>query len=215
MTKYYGGKSYGYYRCNAFHAPIHYGFRCSSRSYRVEPVEKAVWEWAKGLLLDPEVRDRGIEDARARDRERLQPKLARLEINKMELKQLEAKKQNYIRAVEDGMPFSDIATDYATVNEEIKKLEQALINLDREIEVQMMTPEVEKKLNTLGDEVKTHLEFYEDDPAAQRPIFQQLNMQVTLIRKDEQVWAECECLLGSETLPVGFKSQIDLAIARG
>lgn len=54
-----------YYRCNAALQSGKVGITCNAPNFRGEKIDNAVWEWVKGLLLEPEKLQAGLEEYQA------------------------------------------------------------------------------------------------------------------------------------------------------
>jgi site-specific DNA recombinase len=214
VTKFTGDKPYTYYRCNAVIAPIHHTVQCRERGFPLASVEATVWRWVKDLLLDPEVRKTARDEAELKTEEKQAGLRSMLASSQKRLEELTERKQRLVDAYLAGaLSVDELVKNRAPLDAELNGLTQAVQKLQGELARDDGV--AYERLDLAAHKVRAALDFYDQDQGAQREVYTQLRLTVTLTRVDGEMWATCECLLGERRLAVEDKSKIDLAIARG
>jgi prefoldin subunit 5 len=166
--------------------------------YRAELVEAAVWAWIKSLLLEPDALQRGLENYKQQQLDRVQPQLAMLESTQARLSDVEGRKERLIGAYTSGvLSLDELATQKVALDKEITDLTATIASLKTESEAHLLSAEHIESIEAIADEIRAGADQADNDPTAQREIFRLLNVHVTLSYDGEQRWADTSCLFDS------------------
>lgn len=92
-----------YYACNVRLQKKSYGRTCDNPYFRVDAVDAVVWQWVKGIFLDPERLREGLNRYQQAQTETLQPFYGQLESSEKSLASLRTEKERLIQAYSAGV----------------------------------------------------------------------------------------------------------------
>ena len=180
----YGGRKYLYYYCPATAGRI-VGKRCDLPYFRVDQVDRAVWEKIKSWLSDPEVLEQSLERVKAKLEGKNQPLLDRLAVVDDLLTDNRQKLGRLLDLYLSGDFGKEMLTERKTrLETTIASLEKERANLTIELQTNTLTDEQIKTIVDFARKVSQGLEIAEKDFDARRRIIDLLDVQVRLVIED-------------------------------
>ena len=170
----------------------------------------------KSLLLEPDALRGAIEEYQQSQRERLQPQLSMLGSSQAKLEELERQKTRVIDAYSKGiLSLDELAQQKTTLDKEIGELAQAISMLRTESETHLLTAERVETIESFAAELREGIAAADTQPAAQRRIFQLLDMRIVLSYDGgdpsagtaQQRWADVACVLGHDNCAVEYNTK--------
>lgn len=205
MTKVYKQNRWGYYKCNAYHLPKRYGFKCDNAQYKVEEVDAAVWGWVESILLSEDKLAEAFGRYQENQEEILRPQLAMLETNQAKLETLQLQKKRLITAYQrDVLSLDEFAEQKTHLDKELAELTAAVGLLEAEIKPQLLTKEDIDTVQVFASKIRKGIDLSVDDTESRREILRLLNTEVVLSVKDDEKWAEIACILVAHSFPMAF-----------
>jgi site-specific DNA recombinase len=201
---------YRYYSCNskAIHSRI---TTCRERKVRAPEAEEMVWAWLKDLLCDEAALEQGIQELTNRSEQDLQETRVRLKT----IEGLQAKAVARIERL--ATAFADEADEIvaAALRSQMQAAgrEREALNAERELLqaklVQEEFTENERdEIKRLAGEIGQKLS---DPPFEQkRALLNLLDVQITLIHKDDKRWLNVNC--GLTLKPTGQRTSTPLTL---
>jgi site-specific DNA recombinase len=202
ITKVQGEKHWSYYKCNAAHLPKRYGFKCeNSVQFRAGSVDAAVWNWIKGILLDPETLHAALEEYQQTRLKTYEPILRMIDTNRAKVEALNAKKGRLIDAFTDGVfTLDEIAQKKVDLERQISDFTEAIEKLQAQLDPTMLTDMDIDTIHNYAAKVREGIELADNDFEAQRQIIDLLQVTVSLLYLGGERWVDVSCVLGNERL---------------
>ena len=199
-----GGKTpprYGYYACNIRLQKKLYGRTCDNPYFRVDAVDTKVWEWVKGVLLDPARLIEGLNKYQDAQRAGLRPFYNLLESNEKGLAALKAEKERLIKAYSAGvLSLDEIAVQKTELDKRINELTHATAQLRAELEPRILSKLDIERIEDLAAQVRDRADLGDGEPERQREIYKLIDMRVTLDEIEGTQFAQVHCILGQPYL---------------
>jgi len=203
------GGYYRYYRCPAAAGNLDYAAKCSNNTiYPADVVDAAVWEWIKGLLVDPDQLAEGLraekeskEEANRPVRERLSVIEGLLERNRQQLDRL---LELYLAG---EFPRDMLDKRKRRYEEAIRNLEREQAMLTAQLEQAVSDEEIEDILQ-FAAKIAAGLEMAEQQFKAKRRIIEDLDVWATLSVEDGNQVAHVRCVLGEEVVQLRQQSTV-------
>ena len=199
LTKKRGEGVYRYYRCGTCQVPKRYATKCdNNHSYYVEAVDRAVWEWVKGIFLSPDTLTTAIENYQAKQSEAQSPILQMIESTAARLDSTEQEKARLLSAyLSGGFTLEEIAPKKVELDKRVADLTRALAELRAELNPATISQEVIDRIYSDAADLREGLLLADDDPLTQRRILKQLLLTGRLVYAEGKRWVEVDCVLGS------------------
>ena len=192
---------YGYYVCNVRLHRKNYAHSCDNGYVKIETAETAVWQWVKEILLDPERLTAELENYQARQQEGLRPFMGLIESSEAKLADLEKRKTRLIDAYEAGvLSLDEIATQKVKLERQIEETAQAVRQLKADLDPKLLSLADMETITSYAEKVRVGADLADSDRAAQREIFQHLDMEVTITASKEVQYLDVQCFLGQSRL---------------
>jgi len=178
---------------------------CDARYFRAEKVDKAVWSWVRKLLLNPEALREDLKGQQAKREQENQPLRDRLSV----VDDLLADNRRQLERLLDLYLSGDFSKEALTERKTrlegtIAALEIERINLQATMEAQTLSDDQIMTIEDFAKKVAKGLETAEGDFEARRRIIDLLDVQVTLVREEEQEIAYVHCLVAEADVPIEF-----------
>lgn len=201
---------YRYYSCNSksIHSRI---TTCRERKVRAPEVEEMVWNWLKELLCDEAALEQGIQELTNRSEQELQETRTRLKtIEGLQTKAV-ARIERLAAAFADEI--DEIVAAALRAQMQAAGREREALNTEREMLQAKLVQE--EFTETERDEIKRLAreigEKLSDPPFEQkRALLNLLDVQITLIHKDEERWLNVNC--GLTLKPTGQRTSTPLTL---
>jgi len=194
-----GPGKYAYYGCPVVHDRDRPKKCEMNKSFRIDHVDPAVWDWIKSILNDPDELKQGLSRHQAQCEQESGPIWERLKI----VDSLIGNNQAQLNRLLDLYLSGDFPKEILT--ERKNRLEATITALERErgdlvvhLEQRQLTQQQIKSLMQFTAEVAQGLEVAEGDFSARRRIIEMLNVQATLTIEDGQKVAYVQCSLGDD-----------------
>lgn len=201
-----GEKKHRYYRCGVAHNPKRFSsfcIRCNGQHFHADDVERVVWEYVKAVYNQPDVLHEALDNYRARQSEVQSPVLQMIETTQAALEATEQEKARLLRAYTSGvLSLDDIATAKLELDKRAADLARAVEELRTELQGTPVAigPEVLDAIEQDAAAMREGLLLADNDPQAQRRIFEQVNLQGRLFSADGKQWIEVNSVLGGGIL---------------
>lgn len=192
-----------YYRCSVARKMIKGGACCDASNFRMDVVDRAVWDWVKTRLLDEENLKAELESQQQEQARRVAPFRERLAIIDGLLvdnqRQLERLLDLYLES--DSMT-KDILTDRKQrIEKTIEALEDERAKLAATIEAEFLTQEQAQTILELGREIAATYPEADEDFETKRAILKRLKLQAVFgENKDGEQTVFVYCLIGQDTI---------------
>lgn len=201
VTRTHKGGSYSYYKCNSRHIPSRQDLRCNSPLFKTAQLEEGVWNWIKGLIMEPANLRKAIDNFVQQQRDRVQPLLSMVASNEAKVLELEGRKMRLIEAYSKGaLSLDELVKQKTPLDKEIEDVAKAVAHLRSELEPQLVSPERLDGIEAIAAEMQEGAADADQDKQAQRTLYQMLDLRVTLSFDGELHRAELTCALGKITL---------------
>lgn len=191
------GKKNGYYACNArFHKRV-YGRACDMPYFRVDAVDAVIWEWVKGVLLEPTRLTERLSHYQDAQRAALRPFYRMLESSERELASLTSERERLIEAYTKGvLSLDDIAKRKDKLDRQLEDTGQAMERLRADLVQKAPSAQTMETLERLAQHVREGAGLADADAEKQRQVYRLIQLQVTLDEVDGHQVAQVECMLG-------------------
>lgn len=189
-----------YYRCPAAEGAI-VGITCELLQFRVEEVDRAVWEWIEDLLLNPRNLALGLREQQAERRRAARPLWERLDIIDDQM----VEHQQQLDKLLDLYLGGDFPKEMLT--ERKVRLEQTLASLMQErenLEEQLSANEItDEQIATIEEFASCIAEGLQDLAFKdKRRVINLLDVQGTLTIEEGQKVVYVRCTVGEKTLDI-------------
>jgi site-specific DNA recombinase len=208
-----GGKMIGnggrrprrYYYCQNSQGELAAKIACDNRYFRVSKVDAAVWEWVHGLLLEPEMLRKRLEEEQAKTEEATRPLRTRLAV----IDDLLANNRRQLEKLLD-LYLSNDAFAKEMLTDRKARLETTIAALEKEradltIQLEAITLTDEQILDFEKFAIKTMLDLSATqfgDFEERRRIIDDLDVKVTLAMEDGQRVAYVRCRIGEAAISI-------------
>jgi chromosome segregation ATPase len=160
-----------------------------------------IWQWVKSVLLDTAQLESGLEayrEANATETARIQERLQVTD-------DLLASHRNQLKRLLDlylsGEFQIDMLVDRKTRLEmTIAALEQERIEIAKQVETQVLSPEQVETLKRFSEQVAQDLNIADEDFAVRREIIELLDVTAELMKEGEEMVLYAHCIVGGRTL---------------
>jgi len=201
------GQGISYYECGVYRTPKRWtGRTCdNAHYYRVETVDKVVWEWVKRLYTSPNTLDEALTSYQARQAEAQRPQLELIEATTARLAAAEGEKARLVKAYASGvLTLDEIATTKNELDRRLNDLTLVLTELRAEIPATVLSKDEIDQIRRDAAELRAGVLLADDDPPLQRRILEQLLFEGRLVYVDGKKHIDVSCILGEERLPTSF-----------
>lgn len=195
-------KAYFYYRCNGVMGNIA-NVTCNLPSFRVDIVDKLVWDWIKLLLTDDAVLENGLKLYTENQEELLAPLRDRMAV----LDDLLRDTKSQLDRVIDLYVAGDIPRDILV--DKKQRLETTLSALSEErqqllahMQGKALNEKDLQKIRNFAAQVADGLDLDELDFEGRRRLVEMLDVHAKFFIEDDQKVVEIWCILGTGELPV-------------
>jgi site-specific DNA recombinase len=195
-------KAYFYYRCNGVMGNIA-NVTCTLPSFRVDIVDKLVWDWIKLLLTDDSVLENGLKLYTENQEELLAPLRDRMAV----LDDLLRDTKSQLDRVIDLYVAGDIPRDILV--DKKQRLETTLSALSEErqqllahMQGKALNEKDLQKIRNFAAQVADGLDLDELDFEGRRRLVEMLDVHAKFFIEDDQKVVEIWCILGTGELPV-------------
>lgn len=201
-----GEKKYRYYKCAVAHSPKRFSrfcLQCSSRHYCADDIDRVVWEYVKAVYMQPDVLKEALNNYRTMQSEVKSPLLQMIETTQAALETTTQEKARLLKAYTSGvLSLDDIATEKMSLDKRVADLARALDELRQELKATPVAigPEVLDAIEQDAADLREGLLRADNDPQAQRRIFEQLNLEGRLFSENGKQWIEVNSVLGGNIL---------------
>ena len=208
-------KYYLYYRCNGYMGTIA-NVKCDLPSFRVDIVDKLVWDWVKELLTNPKVLDQGLAAYQEGREQFCAPMRDRLIV----LEDLWHDSKSQLDRVLDLYITGHVQREILI--DKKQQLESTLVALDKERdELNLMlgretlsTNDV-AQITELAAQIADGLEQESESFEYRRRIIELLDVRASLIIEDNQKYIDVWCFLGRNKLSIKDPTSQNGARANG
>lgn len=201
-----GEKKYRYYKCSVAHNPKRFSsfcIQCDGRHFHADIVDRVVWEYVKTVYMQPDVLHEALDSYRARQSEVQSPVVQMVETTQAALESTEQEKIRLIRAYTSGaLSLDDIATAKTELDRRAADLTRALEELGKELQATpaAIGPEILDAIEQDAANLREGVLLADNDPQAQRRIFEQVNLEGRLFSVNGNQWIEVNSVLGNGVL---------------
>jgi site-specific DNA recombinase len=197
-----GSRKYPYYYCPAAWRRL-VGKTCDMPFIRADHVDAAVWEWVKGLLLNPEALRENLKEQQAEQGRVNKPLYDRLAV----IDDLLAENRQKLERLLDLYLAGDFDKELLTgrkarLENMIASLEKERANLVATLEAQTLTDDQILTIADFAKEVAGGLKEAETSFKARRYIIDLLDVRVTMAIEDGQKVAYVQCLVDEADLSI-------------
>ncbi len=200
-----GGRRRRYYRCAAAcgHLYSNYARPCNAPLFRVDAVDRAVWEWVRSLLTSPAVLEQGHRALYAEEDRDVALRRARL----ASIDKLLAENGSELRRLLDAYLAGDLTMEMlATRRDELEAAAADLArergDLQRRLEPPTLPPEQLADLRQFAARVADGLARSDADFAFRREVIEGLDVSIRLAVEDGAKVVIARGLLGGQKLPL-------------
>lgn len=185
---------YLYYRCLALKKGKVIGVTCHAPHFRLEPVERIVWNWIKSLLSDPQTLQEGLDARIAETETQINPFRERLE---MVENLIEQNRNELERALElylsDQFPKEMLISRKNELEKTLQSLEKEKVRLSEVIEDHTLSPQQIQNIYEFAASIGESLDAADQDFHKRRSIVDALDVRVVLtVENGEKViYAQC------------------------
>lgn len=194
------GRRYQYYRCNAAMGNL-VNVTCDLPSFRVDHVDRAVWDQIKAWMRDPEELRRTL-TARQADREQeLQPLRDRLSVVGDLLKGKYTALEKALDLYLSGQFEKDMLLERKSrLESEITSLERESQILTRSLEDRRLSDAQIETLSALAGKVNSKMELADKDFSARQRIIELVDAHAVLALEEGEKVIHLSCTLGEADL---------------
>ena len=207
-------KLYLYYKCNALMGNIA-NVKCHLPSFRVDVVDKLVWDWVKALLTQPGILETGLAEYRESREQFIAPIRDRLIV----LDDLWQDSKSQLDRVLDLYISGDIPRDLLV--DKKQRLEATLSSLEKErddlnlgLETEAITEKDIQQIREFAAQIAEGLEPGNETFDDRRRVIELLDVGASLTVEDGQKIIDVWCFLGRKKLSVGSPTNQNEAPAR-
>jgi len=194
---------YYYYRCPVRAYPTLYSpTHCDLPNFRVEEVDRAVWQWFREFLIDPDNLAKGIEQYMAQRDTANAPRRERLGV----VANLIADNKRQLERLLDLYLNGDYAREMLIerkqrLEDTIAALEQQERELSAQLE-QTLTQEQVSSIQSFAAAIANGLDAAEHDFAKKHQIMEQLEVQVTFAVEEGEKVLYLRCAIAPESIAI-------------
>ncbi len=198
---------YRYYICEETRTNL---VRCQGIRCNIQRVDEAIWDWVKSVLLDTAQLESGLEayrEANAKETARIQE---RLQVTDDLLASHKEQLNRLLDLYLSGEFHVDMLVDRKTrLEATIAALEQERIEIAKQVEIQVLSPEQVEALKRFSEQVAQDLSVADEDFAVRREIIELLDVTAELMKENEELVLYAHCIVGGRTLWLKDKINCD------
>ena len=136
--------------------------------------------------------------------------------NKLLLAELEVNRTRLIQAYTAGvLSLDELAIQKTDIEKQINDLQLAVQDLQAELDPKLLSMEDIASIEEIAAHVREATGLTDDDPKTQHMLFQLLDVNVMLSCKENQRWADLECVFGQQRLSTGYNTTLFIARKSG
>jgi hypothetical protein len=166
-------------------------------------VDRAVWKWVQAFLTEPEVLETGLREAQREREEENAPMRTRLRLVDDLLMEKRGKLARLLDLYLGGEFDRRLLEDRkARLDAEIEGLERERGVLVARLEARTLSDHQVVSLRAFAEEMAEQLEMLQGDFATQRRLVEQLDIQITLVAREDLREIHISCLLGEHDVDV-------------
>ena len=201
-----GGKTYLYYRCNAYKGHIA-NVTCDMLSFRVDQVDTVAWDWVRSFLTDPAALAEGLKAEQAEREEANEPLRDRLAV----VDDLLADNRRQLGRALDlylsgDFPKEMLTERKARLEKTVSALGRERVGLAAQLEAQTLTSEQVQTITEFAQQVARGLETADQDFEARRRVVDMLDVRATLAVENGVKVMYVRCMLGDDTLSIASRT---------
>jgi site-specific DNA recombinase len=207
-------KLYLYYKCNALMGNIA-NVKCHLPSFRVEVVDKLVWDWVKALLTQPRTLETGLAEYQESREQFIAPIRDRLIV----LNDLWQDSNSQLNRLLDLYISGDVPRELLV--DKKQRLEATLASLDKErddlnlsLETDAITEKDILQIREFAAQIAEGLEPGNETFDDRRRVIELLDVGASLTVEDGQKFIDIWCFLGRNKLSVGSSTSRSAAHAK-
>ncbi len=199
-----GATVYRYYRCPAAGTrAANMPHTCDLPNFRVDDVDRVVWEWVRGLLSDPAALQAGLDTLREEQRSQQDPLRSRLAtldgLLADHARQLERLLDLYLTA---EFPKEQLDARKGKLLQTMAGLQEERAGLAARLDAQFLNADQVAGLQAFAARVAEKLAAADQDFASQRYVIDELDVMATLAVEDGVKVVYARCVLGQKTLSI-------------
>ena len=192
------GSNY-YYRCTA-HDGTRANIACTMPQFRLELVDRVVWQWIAEFLTNPQLLEQGMADYQAEQEVKNESIFERVNIiDDLLIDQREQLKRILDLYLEGDFPKELLVEKKARLEVTIRSLESEKLDLQDLIERKTLTPEQYHDIQEYSKKILKGIDLVTCDFETRRRIIELLDIQVTCLMDENEVkLVKLKCILGSD-----------------
>ena len=203
-----GPGKYAYYSCPVV-ADRDRLKQCNAKSFRVDQVDPAIWNWVKVLLSDPGELVEGLNEFQAAAERDYEPLRERLSVVKSLLEDNQEQLDRLLDLYLDGdFPKEMLLDRKKRLEATIEGLKEEQTAMLEQLDARILNQEQIESIQQFAAEIAEGLEAAEEDFDAQRRIIEMLDVQATLVEENGEkvVYARCALDPGDSHLSIASRS---------
>jgi site-specific DNA recombinase len=190
-------KLYKYYRCNSQANDLVQ--KCELPKFRAEQIDDAIWAWIRGLLMDPQALEAGLEAYRA-DREKGNAPI-RLELITLE-KLLREHRRKLDKLLDlylaDELPKEMLLERKTSLENIVSRLEAQRDELQSQLTNRILTDEDIQSILTFAQAISEEVQEKQDNFETRQWMVELFRVTATLSMEHGHKVLEAHCVLGPE-----------------
>ncbi|MGA7193601.1 MAG: recombinase family protein [Anaerolineales bacterium] len=197
-----------YYRCLAIHKGG-LAKKCNMPSFRVEIVDRIVWDWVVQLLTNPESLQEGLNNRLVQNEKESSPLQERLKIAEEMLEDNKSQLARLIDLYMGGEFPKEVLIDRKNrLEEAIKALERERANIQAALERATLTPKQIENIYEFAKRIRKGLNSAQNDPSYKRQIIDALDVRVIFAIENHEKVVYTQCVLDNGPERIGVPSTI-------
>ena len=195
-------RMYQYYKCGVLHTPRRYKTKCTkSKSQNMKKVDDAVWNWLKGILLNPDTLQQSIDEYQETKGKEQDPTLRMIEASQSKLVDLEGQLKRLIDAYTTGiLSLDDLAKNKNDLDKQIADTHKTIEALQAELDPQALTEDDIDAIHKFAAQFRENVDLIDADLPARREIAKLLQVKVVMAND----YVDISCVLGQSISRVSF-----------
>jgi len=197
-----GAKEYRYYKCATINTPQRYKLKCKeSKSQRMGIIDTIVWNWLKGILLDPKLLQQSIDEYNETKDKAQDPIRRMIEASQKKLTDLEGQLQRLIDAYTAGvLSLNDLAKGKTDLDKQIADTRKAIDALQTDLDPQSLSEDDISAIHDFAAQFRKNVDLIDADLPAKREIAKLLQVKVIMAND----YVDVSCVLSPTVSKIQF-----------